>query len=314
MGQNGKIRLYIAGLAAIILVIVTIAVVMVSVLKNGGADTQTESMPSGTVTLAPIEGITQQASEGNADTQAQPQSNPDDYSSYPLTNAADCQAVIDAYAADHGIDPYSYPIEITNLLMTNHETLDFVLHYPEYAGTQDEANYPGSIDMAGLFSPVRVPEYYQYDMRWGYKTYSGNVMAVSGGGPTALSMVASYLLGNGDMNPAWMAAYSENNGYTMEGGTSWSLMSDGATGLGIDVTPITADQDRIERNLDVGNLVMCLMGPGDFTNTAQFIVIVGYNDEGYEIRDPGSSARTSIRWQFDTIAPQMEGCWIMRIL
>ena len=59
---------------------------------------------------------------------------------------------------------------------------------------------------------------------------------------------------------------------------------------------------------------MCLMGPGDFTNTAQFIVIVGYNDEGYEIRDPGSSARTSIRWQFDTIAPQMEGCWIMRIL
>lgn len=316
MGQNGKIRLYIAGLAAIILVIVTIAVVMVSVLKKGGADSNSESMPSGTVTLAPIEGITQQASDGdgNADTQAQPQSNPDDYSSYPLTNAADCQAVIDAYAADHGIDPYSYPIEITNLLMTNHETLDFVLHYPEYAGTQDESNFPGSIDMTGIFSPVRVPEYYQYDVRWGYKTYSGNVMAISGGGPTALSMVASYLLGNADMNPAWMAAYSENNNYTMEGGTSWSLMSDGAVGLGIDVTPITADQDRIERNLDVGNLVMCLMGPGDFTSTAQFIVIVGYNDEGYEIRDPGSAARTSIRWQFDTLAPQMEGCWIMRIL
>ena len=127
-------------------------------------------------------------------------------------------------------------------------------------------------------------------------------------------MAASYLLGNRDMNPAWMASYAENNNYTLEGGTNWTLMSDGATGLGIDVTPITAEQDRIERNLDVGNLVMCLMGPGDFTTSAQYILIVGYSDEGYEIRDPGSSARTSIRWQFDTIAPQMEGCWIMRIL
>ena len=307
MGINGRMRLYIAGLTAIILIVATIAVVIITKGRNpaGEADASEVSLPSGTVTVTAVEPSAQEPASTVSS---------DDYSSYPLNNAADCQAVIDAYAADHGIDPYSYPIEITNLLMTNHETLDFVLHYPEYAGTQDEANYPGSIDMAGLFSPVRVPEYYQYDMRWGYKTYSGNVMAVSGGGPTALSMVASYLLGNGDMNPAWMAAYSENNGYTMEGGTSWSLMSDGATGLGIDVTPITADQDRIERNLDVGNLVMCLMGPGDFTNTAQFIVIVGYNDEGYEIRDPGSSARTSIRWQFDTIAPQMEGCWIMRIL
>ena len=307
MSINGRMRLYIAGLTAIILIVATIAVVIITKGRNpaGEADASEVSLPSGTVTVTAVEPSAQEPASTVS---------PDDYSSYPLNNAADCQAVIDAYAADHGIDPYSYPIEITNLLMTNHETLDFVLHYPEYAGTQDEANYPGSIDMAGLFSPVRVPEYYQYDMRWGYKTYSGNVMAVSGGGPTALSMVASYLLGNGDMNPAWMAAYSENNGYTMEGGTSWSLMSDGATGLGIDVTPITADQDRIERNLDVGNLVMCLMGPGDFTNTAQFIVIVGYNDEGYEIRDPGSSARTSIRWQFDTIAPQMEGCWIMRIL
>ncbi|MBP3809629.1 MAG: C39 family peptidase [Clostridiales bacterium] len=307
MGINGRMRLYIAGLTAIILIVATIAVVIITKGRNpaGEADASEVSLPSGTVTVTAVEPSAQEPASTVS---------PDDYSSYPLNNAADCQAVIDAYAADHGIDPYSYPIEITNLLMTNHETLDFVLHYPEYAGTQDEANYPGSIDMAGLFSPVRVPEYYQYDMRWGYKTYSGNVMAVSGGGPTALSMVASYLLGNGDMNPAWMAAYSENNGYTMEGGTSWSLMSDGATGLGIDVTPITADQDRIERNLDVGNLVMCLMGPGDFTNTAQFIVIVGYNDEGYEIRDPGSSARTSIRWRFDTIAPQMEGCWIMRIL
>ena len=304
MGRS-RIKVIIAGITAMILIIATVSVLLF--LRNreegGKVPVLETAIPSGTVMLTPME-----SSEETSPAPLQ-----DDYSSYPLNNAADCQAVINAYAADHGIDPYSYPIEITNLLMSNHETLDFVLHYPELAGTQDGPDYPGSIDMSD-FTPLRVPEYYQFDIRWGYKTYADSVMAVTGSGPTVLSMVASYLTGNGDMNPAWMAAFAENNNYTMEGGTNWSLMSDGAIGLGIDVTPINADQDRIERNLDVGNLVVCLMGPGDFTDSAQYIVIVGYSEEGYEIRDPGSPSRTAQTWSFDTLAPQMNGCWIMRIL
>ena len=305
MGTNGRIKLYIAGLTAVLLIIATVSVLLIFRGREGSGETPVleYAVPSGTVTLTAMETSAATAPEANSD----------DYSSYPLNNAADCQAVIDAYAADHGIDPFSYPVDITNLLMTNHETLDFVLHYPEYAGTQDGPDYPGSIDMSD-FTPLRVPEYYQYDMRWGYKTYSGDVLAVTGSGPTALAMAVSYLTGNADMNPAWMAAFAENNNYTMDGGTNWTLMSDGAVGLGIDVTPISADQDRIERNLDVGNIVVCLMGPGDFTNSAQYIVIVGYSDAGYEIRDPGSRARTAQTWQYDTLAPQMNGCWIMRIL
>ena len=309
MNQNGKLKTYIAGVVAFLLVGATVAALFYFRTGKPSGD-EGESVPSGTVTITPMDpnmgepAVTVQDAPAAAD----------DYSSYPLNTPSDCQAVIDAYAAANGIDPFSYPLEIVNLLTTNHEALDFVLHYPEYAGTQDTPDYPGTISVSGDFSPVRVPEYYQYDMRWGYKSYAGSIVAIAGSGPTALSMVASYLLGNADMNPAWMAAFAENNGYTLEGGTNWSLMSDGAQGLGIDVTPITADQDRIERNLDVGNIVMCLMGPGDFTNSAQYILIVGYNEEGYEIRDPGSAARTSVRWQFETLQPQMDGCWIMRIL
>ena len=303
MGQ-GRIKVIIAGITALVLIVATVSVLLIfRNREEGNAPVLETAIPSGTVMLTPMESSVETA----------PAPAQEDYSSYPLNNAADCQAVINAYAADHGIDPYSYPIEITNILMSNHDALDFVLHYPELAGTQDGPDYPGSIDMSD-FTPLRVPEYYQFDVRWGYKTYADNVMAITGSGPTALSMVASYLTGNGDMNPAWMAAFAENNNYTMDGGTNWSLMSDGAIGLGIDVTPITADQDRIERNLDVGNLVVCLMGPGDFTDTAQYIVIVSYSDEGYEIRDPGSPSRTAQTWTFDTLAPQMNGCWIMRIL
>lgn len=239
----------------------------------------------------------------------------EDYSSYPLNTMDDCWNVINSYALDHGIDPLSYPTTIVNLLFSNHDTLDFVLHYTEYMGTQDEASYPGTIDVSAGYSPLKVPYYYQFDLRWGYKTYAGGEMAFTGGGPTCLSMVATFLTGNTDFNPAWMAQYSENNGYSMDGGTSWSLMASGAGGLGIDVVAITADQDRVDRNLAVGNLVVCLMGPGDFTTgTAQYIIICNKTENGYEIRDPGSPTRSSQEWQFETLASQMQGCWVMRIL
>ena len=308
MDQNGKTKVYIAGIAALVLCIAAIAALFILRGKENNETAESTSVFLPADELVAAESGIQPLSSEETSAPA------DDYSSYPLNTPSECQAVIDAYAADHGIDPFSYPLDIVNLLSSNPATLDFVLHYPEYAGTQDDPSYPGTVDVTGTYTPVRVPEYYQFDLRWGYKTYSGNVLGMTGSGPTALSMVASFLLNNPDMNPAWMASYAENNNYTLEGGTNWTLMSDGAIGLGIDVTPITADRDRIERNLDVGNIVMCLMGPGDFTNNAQYILIVGYNEEGYEIRDPGSPARTAVRWQYDTLAPQMNGCWIMRIL
>ncbi|MBP5181064.1 MAG: hypothetical protein J6127_07235 [Clostridiales bacterium] len=311
MAFNGKIKIIIAGVALLLLVAAAGVLLYIRGNKADAGETEPlESIPSGAAVLTPLETGTSDVTEQSG----QEIPSGEDYSSYPLSTPSDCQAVIDQYAADHGIDPFSYPVEIVNLLMSNHETLDFVLHYPESIGTQDSPDYPGTVDVSSDYSSLRMPEYYQYDIRWGYKSYGGNVLGITGGGPTALSMAASYLLNNSDLNPAWMAAYAENNGFMIDGGTDWMLMTEGAIGLGIDVTPITADQDRIDRNLDVGNIVMCLMGPGDFTNTVQFVIIVGKTDSGYEIRDPGSPARTAATWTFDTLAPQMNGCWIMRIL
>ncbi len=311
MAQNGKLKLIIADVAAVVLLTAAGIFIYKKAIKGTGSDKNAdETGPSGVAVLETLESlpaadVPDETSAGEA---------ADDYSSYPLSTPADCQAVINQYASDHGIDPSSYPADIVSLLVNNHNTLDFVLHYPENAGTQDSPEYPGSVDVSQDYSSLRMPAYYQYDIRWGYKSYGGSVMGITGGGPTALSMAASYLLNNSDMNPAWMAAYAENNGFMIDGGTDWMLMTEGAIGLGIDVTPISADQERVDRNLDVGNIVMCLMGPGDFTDTVQFVIIVGRTDGGYEIRDPGSPERTAVAWNFDTLASQMTGCWIMRVL
>ena len=57
MGQNGKIRLYIAGLAAILLIAATIATVMVLRLKGNGDGQQEPATPSGTVELSAMDPV-----------------------------------------------------------------------------------------------------------------------------------------------------------------------------------------------------------------------------------------------------------------
>ncbi|MBR6484122.1 MAG: hypothetical protein IKT14_03800 [Clostridiales bacterium] len=147
------------------------------------------------------------------------------------------EEIIDDYASQHGLTIGAWPRELIDLLDRNPETEEFVLGYP-YHNDADEY-----IDISGdIGSYNEVPEFYQWDMRWGYKTYGSNLMGLTGCGPTCLSMVAVHLLGDTSMNPAWMADYAMNNGYyDYEGmsGTCWTLMSDGATGLGLEAIEIT---------------------------------------------------------------------------
>ena len=152
MNQNGKTKLIISGALAVILVTATLITLIV--LRREKPAEETAVSLNLEITYS-----TESNAENVPQASSQTDSGMSDYSSYPLNTPSECQAVIDAYAADHGIDPLTYPIDMVNLLSTNPDTLDFVLHYPENAGTQDGPEYPGSIDMSGVFTTVRVPEY-----------------------------------------------------------------------------------------------------------------------------------------------------------
>lgn len=74
----------------------------------------------------------------------------------------------------------------------------------------------------------------QWDQRWGYHRYAGEVMGLSGCGPTALSMVAIFMTGDITKNPRWVADFASQNGYAVDGsGTAWSLMLEGARQIGL---------------------------------------------------------------------------------
>ncbi len=97
------------------------------------------------------------------------------------------------------------------------------------------------------------------------------------------------------------------------GGSLWTLMSEGAQKLGIDSTELPLDKQRVINNLEVGNPVVCIMGPGDFTKKGHFIVMTGIENGKIKINDPNSIENSNKLWNFDDISSQINNLWAMRV-
>lgn len=102
-------------------------------------------------------------------------------------------------------------------------------------------------------------------------------MGISGCGPTCLSMVLYSLTGDKNLTPDMLAQRAMEDGYYVEGvGTSWLFMGDIAREYGITVNQFpSADLRQMEETVDNGGLIICAVGPGDFTDEGHFIVIRG---------------------------------------
>ena len=136
----------------------------------------------------------------------------------------------------------------------------------------------------------KIPLFIQWDERWGYKTYGDDFLAVTGCGPTALSMVCVGLTGNLNMNPYAVAKMAQADGYYVNGsGSSWNMMTGLAGDLGLSAKELGLDADTIRSKLRDGHPIICIMGPGDFTSTGHFIVLTGVKSNGdVTVNDPNS--------------------------
>lgn len=217
------------------------------------------------------------------------------------------EETLEEFAEKHGLTMEDYPQELLELLERNQEAKKFVWEYPLKKDEHPE------IDLREYADTDEVPLLMQWDQRWGYTQYSGNVMGLTGCGPTCLSMVAMYLSKDPTRDPAWMAEFSTENGYAAEGsGTAWALFSEGGERLGFDVTEIPLNEKRIADNLEAGNPVVAVMGPGAFTTEGHFIVFTKYEDGKLRVNDPNSKANTEKPWDFDEISNQIKQLWVFR--
>lgn len=217
------------------------------------------------------------------------------------------KTMIEEFAQKNSLPMNAWPDNLVKLLEKNPETKDFVLNYP----IKKDNNF--DIDLSQYKNSKDIPLLLQWDERWGYNQYAGDLMGLSGCGPTCLSMVCIYLLNDDRYTPKYVAEFSEANGYSIKNnGSAWRLISDGGRKLGLDVTEIPLDESRIIRNLEVGNPIICIMGPGDFTTTGHFIVMTEYIDGKIKVNDPNSIIRSEKLWNFSDIKDQIRNIWVCR--
>ena len=199
-------------------------------------------------------------------------------------------------------DKTRYPDELLEMLERNPDMADFVAGYPE-----------ADRKKVGSFSQKEIeadhPLLIQYDKRWGYYKYGDSMIAVSGCGPVCLSMV---ILGmrHEAVLPTKICKFCEKEGYYVQGsGTSWQLMTEGAAHFGLMAREISLSESSMLNVLDTGGMIICAMRPGDFTTTGHFIVIYGYDGEGFLVNDPNSRQRSSKSWGFDELSGQIKNLW-----
>jgi len=225
--------------------------------------------------------------------------------SFGWTEHTQAELTVKAYADEMGISYGEYPQSIIDLLDRNPETLDFVLNYP----FRDEL----TVEAFAADSTGGVPLLMQWDTRWGYIEYGSDVAGITGCGPLCLAMAGSYVTGESRFTPANMLQFATENGYYSPGnGSSWTLISEGGVTLGLDVTEIPLVKKRIFDNLEVGNPIICAMGPGDFTSSGHYIVMVGTLDGMIKINDPNSYENSAKLWSYEQIESQIRNLWVIR--
>lgn len=203
---------------------------------------------------------------------------------------------------DYGSD--AYPEELLEMLEKNEETYEFVTGYP------NRAEYMGSeINLTEECQTQTVPLLMQWDKRWGYDSYGNDMIGVAGCGPSCMTMAYIYLTGDTSMNPRKMAEYAYESGFYTEVGTSWSFFTDGAASLGISSSELSLEEGQMKSALDNGGVVICSMRPGDFTTTGHFILIRGYDGNGFYVNDPNSRKNSEKQWDFQTLSPQIKCLW-----
>lgn len=203
------------------------------------------------------------------------------------------------------LEMLGYPESLIVKLERYPETVWYVLEYPFHVGE------PESVDVSADIVPGEIPLFLQWDSRWGYADYGGDMIGVNACGPTSLSMVCCGLTGEARWNPLEVARFADRSGYYIPGsGSSWALMEDGARQLGLNPRQVDLNSGAVIGELRAGRPVICSMKPGDFTYTGHFIVLTGVDEsENVSVNDCNSLANSSHTWNMERILAQAKMAW-----
>ena len=208
------------------------------------------------------------------------------------------------YAEANGLDPDLYFKDLVITYLLNPDARQFCLDYPRYRDKVSTADMSAYEDVEG------VPLFLQWDSQWGYFDYDTSPLGLAGCGPTTLAMAAYYFTGDPNMNPLTLAQYAMDNGYRYPGnGTAWAFMYTGAMELGLTSRYLSLDESAMVRALENGELIICIMGPGQFTTSGHFILLTGYEDGSFTVNDCNSPTRSARTWTYEELRGEILELW-----
>ncbi len=199
-----------------------------------------------------------------------------------------------------------YPDDMTTFADKYSQVLDFVYDYPVKKDVRHE------IDISGEVTADKVPLFIQWDDRWGYIPFGEMVIGTSGCGPVCLSMVTTYLLQDPYWSPDKVCEFAtKNDYYYLDQGSKWSLITEGGAALGLGSLGVGVNEAEMKSQLDLGRPIISAVRAGDFTKGGHFIVITGYNEDGFTVNDPNSRDNSAKIWSFERLKPQIKAMWAM---
>lgn len=179
---------------------------------------------------------------------------------------------------------------LLELALSQPDAIDFVAAYPESDKTAQ--SYDDAVSVG------TVPELYCWDSRWGGVDYAGRPLALTGSGPTALSMAYMAITGKGDRTPADIAQLVSDAGQTSEGsGMSGDFLTDSLGDLGLSCASTTSNADNLTQALDTNTYVLMEVSAGTLTDEAHWVIVTGEADDGsVTVYDPTSPEAASHAW------------------
>ena len=137
-----------------------------------------------------------------------------------------------------------YSDDLLTWLFDHQEALQWVIDYPEQSSTIRGKNSVRrdfqAVDLKDYRIQNHIPVYFQWSEVWGYASYGSENIGMGGCGPTSLPWWRQGLTGNTSFTPKYVADMSVNMGYYVdEVGTDWTLMTAGASELGINSAQLT---------------------------------------------------------------------------
>lgn len=149
----------------------------------------------------------------------------------------------------------------------------------------------------------------QWDIRWGYDKVDDEFIAISGCGPTTLTMIYSGLTGDTSITPFEMAQRMNKLGLYTRSGGEYGLFTQGSSDLGLSGFEIPLSKESVESQLEKRRVIVALVVNneiGDFTQSSGHYIVISEKKENgkFLIYDVNSYENTNKEWDFDRIFSQ----------